>query len=569
MAATCDNEMKPYTCMEPRLIGNPMPPHHPPILAGLASGIQSVRHHNRPTDSKTMNPLCTAVALLLICSGTLSLQAQQNILLIIADDYGIDSSSLYNMDAAASQPPTPTINVLASSGVLFQNAYASPVCSSTRACMITGRYGFRTGIGAVVGGATGSPALAADEFTLPEAFSQSSSYGLAQFGKWHLAMGANTPLTRGGWTNFAGGLGGGVGDYTDWTKTINGTSTPSNTNYATSDVVDDAVDWIQARGTNTWFAWVAFNAPHTPFHKPPNELHSYDALSGTQMDINQDPRLYYEAMVEAMDTEMARLLGAVDLTNTHVIFVGDNGTPGQVLQAPFPSGRAKGSLYEGGIHVPMIVSGPAVTNPGRTNNTPVHVVDLFSTILELAGVDVEATLPEGTTIDSRSFMSALNDDPVVSQDVYAEFFGDNFSNGTTGRTLRNGQFKLIQFTDGTEEFFDLSADPHEGINLLADAMDATQLANYHSLTFKLAGYQEALAQPVVTGVSVSGGAFTLTVSGESDLVYTLWETTTFNDLDWTPVTNAITLSISPTEVSITDPGGGAARRFYRVVGEMP
>lgn len=513
---------------------------------------------------KTLRSIC--VLLLLACPA---IHAQQNILLIIADDYGIDSSSLYNDDAAATLPPTPTITTLASNGVLFANAYASPVCSSTRACIITGRHGFRTGIGAVVGGTTGSPPLAASEFTLPEAFSVSSPYELAQFGKWHLAMGPNSPLTRGGWTYYAGGLGGGLPDYSNWTKTVNGGSTSDYTNYATTDIVDDTVTWIQARGTNAWFAWVAFNAGHTPFHKPPNGLHSYDALSGTQMDINRNPRPYYEAMIEAMDTEIARLLASVDLTQTHVIFVGDNGTPGQVLQPPSPSGRAKGSLYEGGIHVPLVIAGPAVVNPGRTSDTPVHVVALYNTLLELAGLDVASAVPTGTTMDSTSFIGSLTNTASVDRDVYAELFGGDFSDDSTGRILRNSGFKLIQFTDGTQEFYDLLNDPYEGTNLLASAMDATQQADYHSLTFKLAGYQEALPQPMITDVSMAGGAFMLTVTGESNLFYTLWKTTTFDDLDWAPVTNAITVSNTPTEVSITDPDGDDPAWFYRVVGALP
>src|SRR4051794_13703782 len=92
--------------------------------------------------------------------------AQQNILLIIADDYGVDSSSLYNStNTGASLPPTPNIVSLAQSGVLFRNAYANPICSPTRACLITGRYGFRTGIGDVIVGA-GSAVLTSSEFTL-------------------------------------------------------------------------------------------------------------------------------------------------------------------------------------------------------------------------------------------------------------------------------------------------------------------------------------------------------------------------------------------------------------------
>src|SRR5215216_2351332 len=103
---------------------------------------------------------CPAMLLLLLCPPLASASTPQNILLIIADDYGADSSSLYNsINTGAVLPPTPTIASLAQSGVVFRNAYANPVCSPTRACLITGRYGFRTGIGDVLAGA-GSAALA-------------------------------------------------------------------------------------------------------------------------------------------------------------------------------------------------------------------------------------------------------------------------------------------------------------------------------------------------------------------------------------------------------------------------
>src|SRR6185436_8209733 len=93
--------------------------------------------------------------------------ASKNILLIIADDYGVDSSSLYNTNSSALLPPTPNLVSLAQNGVLFRNAYANPVCSPTRACLITGRHGFRTGVGDVIAG-TGSATLTPAEFTLPE-----------------------------------------------------------------------------------------------------------------------------------------------------------------------------------------------------------------------------------------------------------------------------------------------------------------------------------------------------------------------------------------------------------------
>ena len=117
--------------------------------------------------------------------------AGNNVLLIIADDFGTDSQSLYNPTAGATAP-TPNINALAASGVRFTNAYACPVCSPTRACIITGRLGFRTGVGEVVSVASGN-SLPASELTLPEVITQNSGLGIqsACFGKWHLNAGGS------------------------------------------------------------------------------------------------------------------------------------------------------------------------------------------------------------------------------------------------------------------------------------------------------------------------------------------------------------------------------------------
>ena len=146
-----------------------------------------------------------------------SAPAADNVLLIILDDYGADSSPLYNTNAAASFPPTPKITALAQSGVVFQNAYAQPVCSPTRACMLTGRYSFRTGVGeAFIAGAT---PLSAGEFTLPEAFAANAALGYqcAQFGKWHLSNGMSSPNTIGSWPLFKGPIQGALPDYYNWT----------------------------------------------------------------------------------------------------------------------------------------------------------------------------------------------------------------------------------------------------------------------------------------------------------------------------------------------------------------
>lgn len=513
-----------------------------------------------------MNRLLVIACVLFACAVH---AAQQNILLIIADDYGADSSSLYNSTGAgASLPPTPNITALATNGVVFRNAYANPVCSPTRACLITGRHGFRTGIGDVIVGPT-SPMLTAAEFTLPEAFAANPSlnYQLAHFGKWHLNNSATSPNTIGGWPTFAGSLPGAVVSYTNWTKTTNGTSF-TTTNYATTDVVNDAVAWIQTQTNQPWFAWVAFNAPHTPLHKPPNALSPhYAGLSGTQININNNPRPYYEAMVEAMDTEIGRLLAAVNRTNTHIIFLGDNGTPGQVIQPPYGSGKAKDTIYEGGVKVPMIAAGPAVVQPGRTNDTLVHAVDVFATILAMAGISNLTTLTTNA-IDSQSFLPALTSTATLTRHAFVEKFGTN-SPSDDGRALRNAQFKLLSFDAGGEEFYDLLADPAEKTNLLSGTLTATQQANYYSLTMRLGSYQNTVAAPVITGFNRNGAQFNLTVQRATNLTYGLWRADSLADLAWAPLTNAVIATNGASSVSLADTNAISSPHFYRVRATLP
>ena len=510
-----------------------------------------------------------AILILAVVACTGIAAAAQNILLIIADDYGVDSSSLYNTNSSASLPPTPAIASLAQSGVLFRNAYAYPVCSPTRSCLITGRYGFRTGIGDVIVGAA-SPMLTAAEFTLPEAFAANASLGyqLAHFGKWHLNNAPASPNTIGRWPHFAGSLIGALASYTNWSKTVDGVSNIT-TNYATTDLVNDALAWIQGQGTKPWFAWIAFNARHTPLHKPPNNLcPHYTTLSGTAADINAHPRLYFEAMVEAMDTEMNRLLAGVDRANTHILFLGDNGTAGQVIQPPFPSTRGKSTLYEGGIHVPFIIAGPAVVNPGRTNTTLVNAVDVFATTLDLAGINMSNTVPAGVTLDSKSLVPTLQSNTRLSRYAYAEIFGSNIATNEGGRALRDDQFKLLRFSDRHEEFYDLTSDPYEATNLLANPLTATQLGHYYNLTIALGDYQNILTPPAITTWSQANHQFTITLQRSTNLTYSLWRAPILDPLAWSPLTNAIAVTNSLTTLTLTDPAANANASFYRVMAQQ-
>ncbi|MEI8342918.1 MAG: sulfatase-like hydrolase/transferase, partial [Verrucomicrobiota bacterium] len=394
------------------------------------------------------------------------------------------------------------------------------------------------------------------------------------------------PCTIGGWPSFAGSLYGELrigrsmtgATYTNWTKVVSdGTSANTTTStvstYATTDVVNDAVSWIQTQ-TNAgkpWFAWCAFNAPHIPFHLPsPTSLcPHYTTLSGTTQDITAHPLNYYNAAVEALDTEIGRLLASVDLTKTTVIFIGDNGTPGQVLQTPYSVGHGKGSLYEGGIRVPLIIRGPDVVSPGRSADVLTHVVDLNATILDLAGISTAATVPSGVTLDSQSLMPVLQNQPVSRSRLYAELFDTNAPT-TGGRTLRDDQYKIIRLRTGIDQFFDLQADPYENTNLLADgvnAMTATRQSYYYRLRFDLGRYTTATT-PATSNPSLQSGKFSVTVAQNTGATQTMYRCTDLTNGFWAPATGATT-SLTGINLTFTDPAPPAGSAFYSILAESP
>jgi arylsulfatase B len=311
---------------------------------------------------------------------------------------------------------------------------------------------------------------------------------LASFGKWHLSGGASD-LNRQGWAHHAGmppGAGG-LPSYFSWPKTVDGATATTRT-YATTDTVDEALAEIaraEARDA-PYFLWVAFAAPHDPYHKPPNGLNSKDSLPAT----GASSRAYFEAMVEAMDTEIGRLLEAVDLATTTVVFVGDNGTSGEAIAAPYPSSKDKGTMYQGGVRVPLLIAGAGVDAPDRTATQLVNTVDLFPTILELAGIDPAGVVPAGRKTDGVSLLPYVENraHPKPRAWVYAEQFPTRYD-ARWQRAIRDARYKLIERSAAlsfpVREFFDLADDPFESTNLLGRTLTEAQRANLASLDRQL------------------------------------------------------------------------------------
>jgi arylsulfatase B len=413
----------------------------------------------------------------------------RNILLIIADDFGVDVAAFYPTMAnrratTPPAPPTPNLERLARQGVVFRDAWGNMECSPTRATIMTGRYGFRTGVGAWL--RPGYPPLPLAEFSLAEAFAirPELGYELGFVGKWHLSFGLDDPNAQ-GWRHYAGMQPGhgGMKDYWNWAKVVNGAKSTSGT-YATIDQVNEAVDFIgraRERG-KPYLLWLAFTAPHAPYHRPPNGLHSRDYLP--LYAEGMDPRPYYEAMIGAMDTEIGRLLGSVDLASTTVIFVGDNGTPGAVNAPPYVTGKS--SIYEGGVRVPLLVAGAGVGSPGRVVDGLVNTADLYPTVLRLAGIDPDAAVPDSTRIDGVSLLPHL--EGVTGEALRAPASSEKFPLNVADqyqRAIRNLDYKLVERTGGRREFYNLRADPFETADLLLRPLTDAESGNLNDLQARL------------------------------------------------------------------------------------
>ncbi|MEM9837161.1 MAG: sulfatase-like hydrolase/transferase [Bacteroidota bacterium] len=382
--------------------------------------------------------------------NTVFLPAQDshpNILLIIADDLGIDVLNGYQQNER--MPNTPHLDALRTSGLTFTNTWATPQCTPSRAALMSGKYGIKTGVMRPPGNLD----LEHESLFKRIAAATDGLYRGALIGKWHISSPADFDHpAQHGVDHYEGLFTAQVDDYYNWEKVTNGVASTSD-EYVTTNLTNAAINWIGEQDS-PWLLWLAHAAPHGPFHVPPDSLYTQ---TNTRDNLGK-----YLAMVEAMDHEIGRLLNSMDeatRSNTVVIFVGDNGTPAGVIQN-FPSNHAKSTLYEGGLRVPLLVSGKGVSRINEEEHQINHIADLHATILDLTGNQLN-----GGINNSKSLKPLLSCASNLNRDfVYTDYEDGNI----LGWAIRNQDYKLIADENGRQEFYNITSDLQEANNLIGN-----------------------------------------------------------------------------------------------------
>ncbi len=438
------------------------------------------------------------LALILLCGAQLASAAPPHIVLIMADDLGwMDLRCQGN-----ARINTPRLDALAKQGVRFTNAYAaSPVCSPTRAAMITGLAPARLHI--TQHGADGPPFWPKDRALQPPKSAhvlplasvtiaerlKELGYRTGFFGKWHLSgeRDAKDPTAGGpdywpehqGFDLNIGGCGyGGPPTYFDPYR-IPAIKPRKTGEYLTNRLAEETVAFMEEHHQQPMFVCLWTYNPHFPFEAPADLIPKYKGQEGPGL---KNP--VYAAQLEATDRAIGQVLDKLDrlgiADNTLVIFTSDNGGwDGATDNRPLRSG--KGDLYEGGLRVPLVMRWPGQTKADTTNDTPVISMDLSATILEAAG----AKLATKESLDGLSLRPLLTGQGWQRDALYFHYphFAWHKSN-RPGGAIRAGQYKLIRrYDDQSLELFDLAADLSEKHNLAAELPDVAAKLNQQLSTW--------------------------------------------------------------------------------------
>jgi len=413
-----------------------------------------------------------ALALFFAAASALAQSPKPNILYIVSDDQGWKDVGYHGSDIK-----TPTIDKLASGGTRLEQFYAQPMCTPTRAALMTGRYPFRYGLQTAVIAANHTYGLPTDEYLIPQAL-HDAGYYTAIVGKWHLGHSDHKywPRQR-GFDYQYGPIIGEIDYFTheqhegvvDWYRN---NDLVKEDGYSTTLLGNEAVRLIASHdASKPLYLYLTFNAPHTPYQAPQEYLDKYK-------DIADPARRSYAAAITAMDDQIARVLDALDKKglrqNTIVFFQSDNGGTRNKMFAgeratssiPCDNGpyrEGKGSLYEGGTRVIALVNWPGHVRSAAVVDGMLHVVDMYPTIAGLAGASTSKSKP----LDGLDVWSTLSEGkPSPRTEIVYNI--EPFRAG-----VREGDWKLIWKTPlpSSSELYNIPNDPSEKNNLAAQNPD--------------------------------------------------------------------------------------------------
>jgi arylsulfatase A-like enzyme len=447
-------------------------------------------------------------SLLLITAGSAAAAEKPNIIYFLADDLGWTDVGWHG-----SEIKTPNLDKLANGGAKLEQFYVLPVCSPTRAALMTGRYPIRHGLQVSVVRPWAQYGLPLDERTLPQALKE-AGYTTHISGKWHLGHfdPAYLPTRRGFDTQY-GHYNGALDYFThdrdgghDWHRNDKDSR---DEGYSTTLLGTEAVRVVeQAQPGKPFFLYVPFNAPHTPLQAPEEYLKRY-------AHITDKKRQTYAAMVECLDEQVGRVVAALEkrgLTkDTLILFSSDNGGP-ITLGATNGKLRAqKGTLYEGGTRVCAFANWPGHIKAGTVVNEPLHIVNWFPTLVKLTG----APAAQNTPLDGRDMWATITaGKPSPNEDILINAVPNSGA-------IRVGNWKLVlngrigandleesgvpkagakkaaakkkaqdKAAGAGVELFNLAEDPYEQNNLAAQNPEVVQ-----QLRAKIESYQKAAVPP--------------------------------------------------------------------------
>ncbi len=418
--------------------------------------------------------MCKKAFLLWLLALSVSAQRPPNIVFILADDLGYTDLGCYGNPFNK----TPYLDTLASRGLLFTQAYsASPVCSPSRAAILTGKHPARLHLTNFINGnrrdslssiepALWKPYLSTDELTLAERLKK-IGYNTGMVGKWHLGNGTGqNPWEQGfDYSRMIGKNGLDYYNYSIYEDGFDKSFEDKGTHYLTDKLTSYALEFLSAQSKeDPYFLYLTYSAPHVLIvprgDKLKNYLFRYNAFDG-----QYNP--YYAAMLESLDEGVGAIYEKVkargELENTLFVFTSDNGGVGLDELGPVPTNlqplrKWKGHIYEGGNRVPLLVSWKGKIQEGAKSQFAFSNVDFSETILDVLGAE------EDVSPDSRSVKDAFFNPDLRNQDVPVFWHYPHFSNqlGVPASSVRFGDYKLIQFyEDSRLELYNLADDISE------------------------------------------------------------------------------------------------------------